>query len=189
MFALTAITLIDQEMSQKLLIVKRVALGGSPSGFMSFCRNLLGLQGAEMHWGALEISTAFNCFAWSVTINLLWTEWLFSGSSSKAKSFWRHWKYLIVEINQDWKSASHGACNAIHPMKLMAGWPVEEMVTTIGGLCCLVAGQFPLTSLVRNISVSKPQKCKGKVLGHSETWYLGSDLYESRGYLSAVCRI
>ena len=122
MFALTAITLIDQEMSQKLLTVKRVALSGSPSGFMSFCRNLLGLQGAEMHWGALEISTAFNCFAWSVTITLLWTEWLFSGSSSKAKSFWRHWRYLIVEINQDCKSASHGACNTLHPMKVMAGW-------------------------------------------------------------------
>ena len=122
MFALTGITLTDQEISQKLLIVKREALSVSPSGFLTCCRNLIGLQGAEMHWGALEISTAFNCFAWSVTINLLWTEWLFSGNSSKAKSLWRHWKYLIAEINQDWILASHGACNVIHPVKVMAGW-------------------------------------------------------------------
>ena len=189
MFALTGITLIDQEISQKLLIVKREALSGSPSGFLSCCRNLIGLQGAEMHWGALEISTAFNCFAWSVTINLLRTEWLFSENSSKAKSFWRHWTYLIVEINQDWKSASHGVCNAIHPMKVMAGWPVAEMVTVLGRLCCLVAGEFPLTALIRNICISKPQKCKGKVLGHSETWYLGSDLYDGTEYLSALSRI
>ena len=52
----------------------RQTLSGSPSGCTSYTGTSPGWEGAEMHWGALAISTALNCIAWSVTINLLCTE-------------------------------------------------------------------------------------------------------------------